>query len=344
MPWTPDRWPPGPRDALDTDFIINEVRAALAERDGLVQAGYVPDVFDRWDPLRGTPTGADPDPLPTVANFQFEVQEMLDLAWPLRWWDSDRQMLYTLVNLCQDAFGGDGWSYDLTAVDGQGDPENPWTPPHATIFEELYETINRLRRVRVLPTVSESERRDSVYRLTFGITNWPQERAATFALFDGDDDGQTVNLSYDVGMGGEVFDAGASEQWFLESRRYRMAFATAALAGYTVQEARLDFATEAPQGAANFSDTFTAEVADAEGTPLGSFDSADYGPKQILVPAGSVNTEGDTSLVIRSTRDDTADRPAWSPDGPDYTSTYREGLAVTGPIRLIVEVDFEYHG
>jgi hypothetical protein len=88
MPWTLDRWPPEPRDALDTDFIINEVRAALAERDGLVQAGYVPDEFGRWDPLRGTPTDGDPAPAPTVANFQFEIQEMLDLTWPLRWWDA----------------------------------------------------------------------------------------------------------------------------------------------------------------------------------------------------------------------------------------------------------------
>ena len=69
-----------------------------------------------------------------------------------------------------------------------------------------------------------------------------------------------------------------------------------------------------------------------------------YGPKRILVPADSVNTDGDTSLVIHSTRDDAADRPAWNPAGPDYTSTYREGLAVTGPIRLIAEVDLEYHG
>ena len=344
MPWTPERWPPEPCDALDTEGIINEVRAALAERDGLVQAGYVPEVFSRWDPLRGTPTGKDSVPWPTVANFQFEIHRMLDLVWPLRWWDPNRDTLYTLANLCQDAFGADGWSYDLTAEDGQGNPANPWTPPYAAIFRELYETVNRLDRVRILPTASESERRDSVYRLTFGISNWPEERAATFALFDGDDDGQTVNLSYDVGMGGEVFDAGASEQWFLESRRFRMTFATGALAGYTVQEAWLDFTTEAPPGSADFSDTFTAEVADGEGTPLGSFDSADYGPKRILVPADSIHTGADTSLVIRSTRDDTSDRPAWSPGGPDYTSTYREGLAVTGPVRLIVEVDFEYHG
>jgi len=344
MPWTPDRWPPDSCDALDTDFIINEVRAALAERDGLVQAGYVPDVFDRWDPLRGTPAGGNPDPMPTVANFQFEIHQMLDLVWPLRWWDPNREALYTLANLCQDAFGADGWSYDLTAVDGQGNPANPWTPPYATIFEELYETVNRLDRVRMLPTVSESERRDSVYRLTFGISNWPQERAATFALFDGDDDEQTVGLAYDVGMGGEVFDAGATEQWFLESRGFRMTFATGALAGYTVYQAWIDFTTEAPPGSTNFSDTFTAEVADDNGTPLDTFDSADYGPKRILVPADSVNTDGDTSLVIRSTRNDAADRPSWDPAGPDYTSTYREGLAVTGPVRLIVEVDLEYHG
>jgi len=343
MPWTSERWPPDVADALDTDLVMNEVREALDERDSLVPAGWVPEEFSRWDPLRGTPAGGTPTPYPTVANFQYEIQQMLNLVWPLRWWDANRGDLYLFTNLCQDAFGRSGWSWDLTATVG-GNPQNRWTPPYAVLFEELYRAINRLDRVRIVPTVSQSQRRDSVYRLTWGISNWPQDRADTFALFDGVDDGQTVSLSYDVGMGGEVFDAGPSEHWMLEARQFRTTFPTGALAGYTVRRGWLDFTTAAPEGGADFSDSFTAEVVDGDGRVLGSFGSADYGPKHIEVPADSICTDGVTSFVIRSTRADSADRPAWAPSGPNYTSTYREGLAVAGPIRLIVEVDFEYHG
>jgi len=344
MPWTLNWWPAHRGDALDTDFVINEVRSALAERNGLVPAGYVPHAFDRWDPLRGTPAGRTIAPFQTMANFQYEIQQMLLLAWPLRWWDPSREDLYTLAHLCQDAFGGSEWTYDLTATGGQGDPLHRWTPPYAVLFNELYAAINRLDRLRILPTLSESVRHDSVYRLTFGIEDWPADRAATFALFDGDDDGQTVGLAYDVGMGAELFDDGMSQQWFLESRQFRATFATAGFQGYGVEHAWLDFTTAAPSGAADFSDTFTAEVVDGDGTVLGSFASSSLGPKRIEVPAASVHTDVDTSFTIRSTRADSADRSAWIPGGPDYTSTYREGLAVSGPIRLIAEVDLEYHG
>jgi hypothetical protein len=343
MPWTTDQWPPEAGESVDTDLVMNEVREALQERDHLVQALFVPAEFARWDPLLGTPKGRDAAPFPTVANFQHEIQKMLELVWPLRWWDANRECLYTLPHLCQDAFGRDTWSYDLTAEDGEGRPANRWSPPYAVLFDELYLAINALDGVRILPTVSESRRRDSVSRLTFGIADWSDERAATFALFDGVDDGAAVDLAYDVGMGGEVLDAGPSQQWSLDSREFGMMFATGALAGYTVRRAWLDFTTAAPEGSADFSDTFTAEVADGEGRSLGSFGSSEYGAKRIEVPAGSVHTDGNTSLTIRSTRADTADRPAWTPAGPDYTSSYREGLAVAGPIRLIVEVDFEYH-
>ncbi len=343
MPWS-NRWPPSATDALDTDGILNEMRLALVERDGLVPAGWVPGEFSRWDPLRGTPAGGEDDLYPTVANFQYEIQEMLTLVWPLRWWDPNREALYTLVHLCQDAFGRDVWTYDLTATDGEGQSVNRWTPPYAVLFEELYRAANALDRMRILPTVSETVRRDSVYRLMFGITDWPQDRADTFALFDGVDDGMEVGLAYDVGMGGEVYDDGFSQQWFLESRRFRTTFATGALAGYNVREGRLDFTTEAPEGAADYSDTFTAEVVDEGGNTLDTFLSGDYGSKRIVVPASAINTGGDTVLVIRSTRADSDDRPTWTPPGPNYTSTYREGLGVAGPVRLIVEVDFEYHG
>jgi len=342
MPWTPDRWPPAEGDPLDAAVVFGQMRAALAERDALVPAGYVPPAPARWDAIRGTPHGADPDPLQTVANFQFEIQEMLALAWPLRWWDPNRQDLYTLAHLCQDAFGADGWTYDLTAVDGEGQALHRWTPATTTVFTELYHAVRRLDRVRLLPTASESQRRDSVYRLTFGIDDWPAARAGTFALFDGQDDGVAVGLALDVGLGGEVFDDGASQQWFLESRRWRTTFATDALAGCTVRRAWFHFTTAAPDGEADYSAVFPVEVVDEDGTVLATFDSDETGPKQVLVPAGSVRTDAATVLVVRSARPDTEDRPAWAPPGPNYTSTYREGLAVAGPVRLVVEIDFEY--
>jgi len=344
MPWTSDRWPPAKADAIDTDTIMNELRAALVERDSLVPAGYVPAEFSRWDPLRGTPAGGDSPPWPTVANFQYEIQEMLLLAWPLQWWDPGRNTLYVFENLCQDAFARNTWTYDLTATDEQGAPINRWTPAAAGLFGELYHAINQLHHLQVAPAISESTRRDSVYNLTFGISSWPDDRAATLALFDGEDDGQTVNLAFLVGLGGEVFDDGSTQQWVLESREFRITFATGALAGYEVTGAWLDFSTEAPEGSADFSDTFTAEAAVDGGATLGAFQSGDYGPKRFEVPAGSVRTDADTVFVIRSARGDYEDRSAWDPSGPNYTSTYREGLAVTGPIRLIVEVNFEYHG
>jgi hypothetical protein len=344
MAWTAGRWPPKQGDAIDTDLILNEVRAALEERDGLVPALFVPDALERWQALRGTPAGRNGGPRPTVANFQYEVQQMLGLVWPLRWWDPAGDDLYTLENLCQAAFGRGGWSYDLTALTGQGEPADRWTPPYALLFEELYLAINLLDRVRVLPTWSESSRRDSVYRLTFGIGDWAAERAATFALFDGVDDGASAQLAFDVGMGGRVIDDGASQQWMLEAREFRMSFATGPFDGCAVRRGRLDFTTAAPEGQADYADTFTVQVVDGDGLPLGTFASQDLGPKQIEVPASSISTDGETVLEIRSARADAADRPAWSPPGPDYSSTYREGLAVAGPIRLIVEVDFEYHG
>jgi len=340
MPWTSDRWPPERGDAIDTDTIINEVRSALAERDCVVPAGFVPEEFARWDPLRGTPPGGEAPPFPTIANFQNEVREMLLMVWPYRWWDSTREDLYTLANLCQDAFGRAGWTYDLTSPG----PLNRWTPPYALIFEELYQAINRLDRVRLLPAWSQRERRDSVSHLTQGITNWPQDRADTFNLFDGNDDGVSVDISFDAGMGCQILDAGSDQQWLLESRRARMVFPTMALDGRTIRRGWIDFTTAAPAGSVDFSDTFTAEATDAEGTSLGTFASDDYGPKQFEVPAEAIRTGDDTAILVSSTRLNSADRPAWSPAGPNYTSTYREGLAIAGPVRLIVEIDFEYHG
>ena len=342
MPWTANRWPPHAGDAIDTEVVMNEVRAALAERDALVQACRVPAVFPRWGPLRGTPKGGAGSPYRTVANLQYEIQEMLAVAWPLRWWDGQRETLYTLGNLCQDAFARNAWTHDLTATDSQGNPANRWVPPYALLFEELYRAINQLDRLRILPTTSESRRRDSVYRLTSGISDWAAERAASFDQFDGEDDGASVDLAYDVGMGGALADDGDMEEWTLESREYRLTFDTAALTSNSVRGARLDFTTAAPAGTADFTGSFTAEVVDAAGRSLGTFSSADFGPREITLPPESVNAAGDTVLTVRSTRADSVDRAAWAPDGPDYSSTYREGFAITGPVRLIVEVDFEY--
>jgi hypothetical protein len=344
MPWTAGHWPPAKADAIDTDIIMNEMRAALAERDSLVPAGWVPAEFSRWDPLCGTPTGGEPQPWPTVGNFQYEVQQMLLLDWTLQWWDFERNNLYAFADLCQDSFGKGGWTYDLTATDELGDPLNRWTPAAAVLFGELYSAINALRHLRVLPAISGSARHDSVYNLTFGISSWPDDRAATLAMFDGADNGQTANLVFHVGLGAEVFDDGSTQQWVLESREFRITFATGALAGCEITRAWLDFATEAPGGSADFSDTFTAEAAVDGGDTLGNFSSDSYGPQRFEVPAESIRTDGDTVFVIHSTRNDYDDRSNWSPSGPNYTSTYREGLAVVGPIRLIVEVNFEYHG
>jgi len=138
------------------------------------------------------------------------------------------------------------------------------------------------------------------------------------------------------------FDDGFSQQWFLDSREFRMTFATAALAGYTVKKAWLTFATEAPSGSTDYSDTFTAEAVDRNGTQLGTFASDNYGEKTFEAGASAIDTGGDTTFAIRSTRPDTADRSAWTPPGPNYTSTYREGLNVTGPVRLVVQLDLDF--
>ena len=60
------------------------------------------------------------------------------------------------------------------------------------------------------------------------------------------------------------------------------------------------------------------------------------------VAAPAIDTGGDSTFTVRSTRPDTADRPSWTPPGPNYTSTYREGLNVTGPVRLVVQLDLDY--
>ena len=343
MPWTQDRWPPRRGDSVDADLIMNEIRAALAERNALVPAGFVPSEFHRYDPLRGVPAGGSP-PLQTVANFQYEIQKMLEAEWPLRWWDRNRWDLCNLATLCQDAFGRDTWTCDLTATDEEGHTLNRWAPPRAGLFEELYHAINGLTTVRMLPAYSGTGRTDSVYAVTDRQPSWEANRYGAFTQFDGNDDGQTVGLAFDVGMGGEVFDDGSAWQWVLEARQYRAVFPTSALTGRGVRTAWLEFTLAPPDGSPDFTDTGGIEVRTEDDYLLGSFSTGDSGLMRVECSPASIHTEADTTIFIRSVDSPRNDRSTWEPEGPDYTSTYREGVAVTGPIRLIVEVPHEYEG
>ncbi len=340
MPWS-DLWPPAAGEPVLAAH-LSDVAAALAGRDALVPAGGVPAVSARFEPLRGTPAGGTP-PARTFASLQAAVAAQLALEYPLRWWDLGREQLYTLPALCQDAFGAAGWTCDLTATEG-GAYVNRWRPAVAAVPGELYHAVNRLTRLRVLPSASVSVVADSVYRLGFGITDWPTDRADTFALFDGADDGVRTGLAYHCGLGAALYDDGFTQQWLLEPRALRMTFPTEALAGATVASARLAFTAEAPGGAADFEAAFPVEVTDAGGIPFAAFDSDAHGARALAVPLEAVRTDAETVFHVRSARPDTDDRPAWVPGGPNYSSTYREGLAVAGPVRLIVEVAFEYHG
>ena len=75
----------------------------------------------------------------------------------------------------------------------------------------------------------------------------------------------------------------------------------------------------------------------------GSFASDDYSLKSFELDAGDINTSGDTVLTLRSKAASAADRPNWSPSGPDFSSTYREGFVLGTTLQLIVEVELEYH-
>jgi len=73
-----------------------------------------------------------------------------------------------------------------------------------------------------------------------------------------------------------------------------------------------------------------------------TFASDSYGYRSVSLPGSDVNTSGDSVFRIRSQKPNTDDRPAWSPPGPNYQSTYREGFHLGDTLRLIVEVDFDY--
>lgn len=336
MGWS-NAWPAARWDTPDDEAIFNDLVAALQERDDLVPAGFVPDAFSRLDLIKGVPPGAGgPTGLQAVANFQYEIARMLTAAQPWRWWDQGRAALYTLANLLTDALGQDHWTHDLTAA-GAG-----WTPPFPAVFNELRGAANQLKCLRRLAASAISSQTDSVYNLTFGITDWAAQRAATFALFDGQDDGATSGLVYDVGLSASLFDSGDDQLWYVDAREAEISFDTSALQGFTVAAAWIELTTEPCGGSTDFSDTFTAEVTNAAGTQRGTFASDDYSLKSIELQPSDIDPAGTTIVRVRSTRPSAADRPAWAPSGPDYSSTYREGLDLTSTLRLIVEVQFEY--
>ena len=67
---------------------------------------------------------------------------------------------------------------------------------------------------------------------------------------------------------------------------------------------------------------------------------------RLQIPARTFNTfidtGGDAVFTFRPPRPDTAERLAWTPPSPNYTSTYREGFNVAGPVRLVIQLDLEY--
>ena len=337
MGWS-NVWPVVRWDVPDEMDVFNNLVAALQERDDLVPADFVPVPFTRLDVIKGVPAGSGgPTGLQTVANFQYEIDRTLALSNPWRWWDRSRGQLYALADLLTDALGQDHWTYDLTA------PGARWTPPFPVVFNELRLAINQMKHVRRLAASATSSQTDSVYNLTMGITNWPAQRAATFALFDGQDDGVSAGLIYDVGLAGIVFDSGSEEQWYVDAREMELRFDSSTLAGLVIARAWVEFNTTACPGSTDFSDTFTAELTNSGRTPRGSFDSDDYALHSFEVAVADINAAGDSIFYLRSQRPNSDDRPAWAPSGPDYSSTYREGFDLGEVARLIVEVEFAYH-
>jgi hypothetical protein len=324
-------WPVSRWDTPDDDNVFGNIRAALAERDALTPTGFLPGAYSRLDAIEGVPPSTQ-----AVGQLQKEVAELLVTGDPWRWWDRSRGQAYVLADLLTDALGQGDWSHDLL------DAASRWTPPLPVVFNELRQAANQFKCLRRLAASGISSRTDSVYDLTFGITDWPAERAAALAQFDGVDDGVDTGLVYDVGLSGAVFDSGSDEQWYLDARQVTVTFDTSDLDGLTVSRAWIELTTEAPGGSADYSDTFTAEVTGAGDAVRGTFASDNYTLKSIELNTADINTSGTTELGIRSGRANTQDRAAWSPAGPDYTSTYREGFDLSDTLRLIVEVQFEY--
>lgn len=330
-------WPVARWSVLDDTDVFNNMVSALAEREVLVPSGYVSGQYDRFDPIRGQPVSGGPTGLKTVSSLQKAIEQALSLVNDWRWWDHSRTQLYTLADLLNDAFGSSQWTHDLTG------PPNTWVPPWPLIFNELRLATNQMDTLRRLVSTAEVEEVDSMFELTFGpITNWPQIRAATFALFDGGGGGGTL-LVCPVGLTAIIIDSGADQSWFIDNRQVVLTFDTANLDGYTVSQAWLQFDTEAlPDPQTDYSGTFTAEVVNPGDDVRATFASDSYGYRSVSLPSGDINTSGDSVFRIRSQKPNTDDRPNWTPPGPIYSSDYREGFQLGDTLRLIIEMEFEY--
>lgn len=330
MTWS-ELWPVERWDALDHEHVFNELRDALAERDAIIPAGCLPSAYSRLDPVEGVAPSDQ-----ALGRLEQQIADMLTELNPWRWWDRTRGELLTLANLLDDAIGQSDWTVDLTGESSR------WAAPVPEVFNDLRDATNALKCLRRLTASAISSRVDSVYELTFGISSWPTDRAAVMALFDGVDDSVDTGLVYDVGLSATIFDSGSDQQWYVDARAVEIVFDTLALEGLTVSRAWLELDTAASGGSTDFSDTFTAQVVSASNEVRGTFDSDDFTLKSIELDPADVNTAGDTVLKVRSARANAADRPVWSPAGPDYSSTYREGFDLGQTLHLVVEVDFEY--
>jgi len=335
MGWS-EAWPVARWSVPEDVEVFNNLVSALAEREALVPSGWLSGPYARLEPIRGQPASGGPTGPKTVAALQKTIAEELSGTNDWRWWDRSRGQLYSLSSLLTDAIGSAAWSYDLTAAG------SAWTPAWPEVFNELRAAVGAMTTLRRLPSTALVEQTDSVFAMTFGIGNWAQERAAVCGQFDGEDDEAGTGILCQVGVTGLVLDSGADQQWFVDSRRMALTFNTGTLSGHTVSRAWLEFTTAASPGTTDYGGTFTAEVANASGVQRGTFASDAYGLHSVELAAGDVNTSGDTVLLVRSTKANTDDRPGWSPPGPNYQSTYREGFHLGDTVRLVVEGAFEY--
>lgn len=334
MGWS-NAWPVGRWDVPDEADVFNDLVAAQDEREALIPAGETPSPFARHALIAGAASSATAGQ--AVVGFQQQIAGTIQNGVVWRWWDRSRGGPLTLENLLADTIGRTAWTHDLQAAGAS------LTPPFPVILNELYAATNGLTTVRRAATLSQSARSDSLYHLTFGINDWPTDRAAAFAELDGEDDGVSTGLVFDVGLAATLSDSGSDQQWTIEAREASLAFDTAALSGLTIAAAWLELTTAAPPGSTDFSDTFTVVVANAEGTSRGTFASDDHSLHTVALTPSDIDTAGQTELILRSTRAPSDDRPAWAATAPDYSSTYREGVDLGDTLRLIVEVQFDYH-
>lgn len=331
-------WPASRYDAARSD-LGEELRLALAERTAIVPTGtgLSPSSFARYDPLRATSGGWA---IGNLAELQLELAGTLaasSSAW--RWWDSVAGAVYDLPGLLLDSIGRSSWSRDLTSGAGGG-----WAAAEALIFNELRDAVSHLRLVRRISYASLSSRTASLYWLTWGGPDFATERADAFSQMQGQDDGVSTGLTFEVGLAGTVYDSYFDRQWYIESKETELRFDTSALAGASVSGAWLEISVAPAPGATDFADDFPIQVCTCGGAVRGSFNSAAIGVQQIALTAADIDAAGggEAVLVLRSGRPGSADRPAWAATGADWSSNYREGVMIGDTVRLVVEVNFEY--